>query len=746
MRSILSLILFYISISLYSQGVPLYELENAPNGALNEEWIIVGKSNSNWRARLAYNFIVDSLGVGGGGGGAIGGSGLNTYIPKFTSSSNLTYSNMYDDGSTIAATSRNVKLWGNNNQGTILDVNGYERLGVMNYSGYYPVISMASGAGLRIGSTSGASVIGSGGSFDPVVEFRSTGLDLFKRIGFYNTNLAIGVNSENYGLNQNIIGTYNINLGFLANNSNASGNDNVMIGNEAGQSNVSGSGNVYIGKYAGYYNTNLSNRLVIGCGTCGTQLIEGNMNAGSMALDVNGKLKYTIESVANASALTGVGSDGYLKKITIGSGLNLTTAGVLNGTSGINGNGINGRVSLWNSATNIGTDALAWDYSSNKLGIGYVDTTTLNNDITGVSGLGITGTSSALSMRSSSTWSQFIADDTRFGLWTNAGGGSDKFKIIYNTGQPNFKFLEGTGTRIVASNAAGDLTNILNGSANQILAMNAGANGYTWVNPPSAGTTYTGANGVSVVGSTISAVVTGNGLSAGANPTGLSLTNALQTTSSSGVGILVKTGSGATGTVVPRTLVQGTGISISNANGSSGDITISATGGGGTYTAGRGLFNASNTFSTFDHEFGQLYVNGSINQSLTTTYSNINFSNFLHTGSTGPAANGTVTANSATDDITLGTLPSNQFFEVTMSGAVNVATSGIASVAMYIGSSIQQQTEITINTTAGETINYSRTFRIVLSQGQVISCKIKHSTPATSVISTPFILIRKVYQ
>jgi trimeric autotransporter adhesin len=298
----------------------------------------------------------------------------------------------------------------------------------------------------------------------------------------------------------------------------------------------------------------------------------------------------TVTSIATTSPIAGgpittTGTISISESSTSSSGyLSATNFSTFNNK--INGTGINGRVGLWSGASNLVTDALAWDYSSNKLGIGYTDTTALNNDLAGLAGLAINGTSSALTMRSASTWNQFIVDDNRIGFWTNAGGGSDKFKINYSNWQPNFKYLEGAGNRMVVADASGNLSS-------QAI--------------PAAGPVYTQGTGIGIAGNVISNTgvvsTSGNGLSFTAGGAATLNTYMQGISSSSSTGIMVRTSGGATGGSAYRTLVAGTNISLVNANGVAGDITINATAGGGYTTSFATTFKLSTTHTFFNSDY-----------------------------------------------------------------------------------------------------------------------------------------------
>jgi hypothetical protein len=175
-----------------------------------------------------------------------------------------------------------------------------------------------------------------------------------------------------------------------------------------------------------------------------------------------------------------------------------TNRGVLSTTdwttfnSKLSGDGALNRIPYYNGTrTFSNSNSLMWDMSSSKLGIGYAatsDTSLIQNDLTASKGITIKGTSSGMSFRSSSTWWQFIVDDTRFGLWSDALGGSDKFKILYSTAQPYFRYFDSSGggttgsnKRILQTDNNGLITALTtDGTSDKVLTTN-GSGGYSWV-------------------------------------------------------------------------------------------------------------------------------------------------------------------------------------------------------------------------------------------------------------------------
>jgi len=175
-----------------------------------------------------------------------------------------------------------------------------------------------------------------------------------------------------------------------------------------------------------------------------------------------------------------------------------TNRGILSTTdwttfnSKLSGDGALNRIPYYNGTrTFSNSNSLMWDMSSSKMGIGYSatsDTSLIQNDLTASKGITIKGTSSGMSFRSSSTWWQFIVDDTRFGLWSDALGGSDKFKILYSTAQPYFRYFDSSGggttgsnKRILQTDNNGLITALTtDGTSDKVLTTN-GSGGYSWV-------------------------------------------------------------------------------------------------------------------------------------------------------------------------------------------------------------------------------------------------------------------------
>lgn len=182
---------------------------------------------------------------------------------------------------------------------------------------------------------------------------------------------------------------------------------------------------------------------------------------------------------------------------------------------------------------------------------------------------------------------------------------------LEGTGTFRLPILSTTGNSIVLASNNGSLVNAVGTATDQVLKWNNTTS--TWgVGTIATGPTYTAGGGISIASNIITNTgvhgVSGSGISVSSNIA--SLTNALQTASSSNLGILVKTANGSTGTVTPRTLVAGSNITITNANGVSGDIVINSTAGSGTVTnvtAGQGISTSVGGLNSQITTSGTLY-------------------------------------------------------------------------------------------------------------------------------------------
>lgn len=147
------------------------------------------------------------------------------------------------------------------------------------------------------------------------------------------SNTAVG-----YSTMSNITtGIENVAFGYetLRSGTSSTASQNSAFGYQSGR-NVTGSGNVFLGYAVAKSQTNISNQLWIDNGDVALPLIKGDFNADSLI--INGTLKYTTSSSANASKLSGLAVDGFFKDITLGANLSLSTAGVLSATGGGSGN------------------------------------------------------------------------------------------------------------------------------------------------------------------------------------------------------------------------------------------------------------------------------------------------------------------------------------------------------------------------------------------------------------------------
>lgn len=168
--------------------------------------------------------------------------------------------------------------------------------------------------------------------------------------------------------------------------------------------------------------------------------------------------------------------------------------------SKIGGTGVTNRIPYYTGTSTLGnSQALLWDISSSKLGIGYSaanDTTNVSGDITPAVGLALKGTSSGISMRGTGTYWQHVVDNTRYGLWSDASGGSDKFSINYSTSKPYFKYFDGAGNntaatahRLIQTDATGNLSPIATSSTSGHVLTANGTGGYSWAAAAGGGVT-----------------------------------------------------------------------------------------------------------------------------------------------------------------------------------------------------------------------------------------------------------------
>lgn len=290
-------------------------------------------------------------------GGGLSSTATTNYLPKVNGSGVLVNSNIQDNGSTISIgylsavetwfrSSGNISLggWSPNatdklltdgniyidglDKGLIVDGSANARFGLMKYTAMAPVVSAGSGSTIQFGHVSGTDVrVGTG--FTSKFELTPNGLRLNYPLISLSTNLTWVGNAAT----GNDAGSNNITFGENSLGSNTSGTFNVSLGRNANNNITSGDYNISIGLGSAPSSATDDHKLSIGNkGVIGTNLIEGDMSTSE--LSIIGKLKYNTSSSANASGLVGYATDGYMKNTTIGTGLSLSTAGVLSSTAG----------------------------------------------------------------------------------------------------------------------------------------------------------------------------------------------------------------------------------------------------------------------------------------------------------------------------------------------------------------------------------------------------------------------------
>jgi hypothetical protein len=272
-----------------------------------------------------------------------------------------------------------------------------------------------------------------------------------------------------------------------------------------------------------------------------------------------GVTQINTSSPLTGGPITSTGTIGIQEAATNQSGyLSSTNFTAFNNKLGYNG--LSNRVAVWNA-----TGLTYNNFSSvgNNLGLGTISPATWITNGRGLAIMDSTATTQTTNLnfinRTSNNyhWWQMYTQRTgntagRFALWSDAGGGSDKFTIDYTTFQPGFRYLQGTGSRMVVADGNGLLSS---------MAI------------PATGPTYTEGDGIDITSNVIKVQHFGDGLSV--NSSGISLNAYMQNiASNAGTGIMVRTSGGATGGSAYRTLTQGTGISIANGNGVSGNPTI----------------------------------------------------------------------------------------------------------------------------------------------------------------------------
>ena len=330
-------------------------------------------NNTTWATITSGGtFVIDA--VSGGTyynlpySGTVNGSGTTNYVSKWTSSTGLGNSQIYDNGTfvgigvTAQTYSESLSLSGNG--GIVINSVTF----VANNSGS---IAIADGdytnwgsGGNEIAIGDGSPLLNSTGSYNIAIGYaalpdNTTGFD----------NVAIG----NTSLNVNTTGLENIAVGHGTLSSNQAGQGNVSLGYHAGSGITSGSWNVFLGYKAGGNETTGDNKLFIS-NTNEKTLIYGEFNNNKVgintttpiaALDVSGGTRIEGSLTANTISATtyynlpvsgltsgtGIQVSGSNGNYTIsytgasGGGVSTLTAG-----SGLSGNNTTGAVTIINTA------------------------------------------------------------------------------------------------------------------------------------------------------------------------------------------------------------------------------------------------------------------------------------------------------------------------------------------------------------------------------------------------------------
>jgi hypothetical protein len=268
----------------------------------------------------------------------------------------------------------------------------------------------------------------------------------------------------------------------------------------------------------------------------------------------------TVNEIASNGLVAKTG-DGALAARTITAGTGITIS---------NGDGVSGNPTI--SATG---------------GTGTVTNVATNNGITGgpittTGTVGLTGQALALHNLSTSGMIARTGAGTVAGRTLTAGTGISITNGDGVSGNPTISATGGGGTGTVTSVATAN--GITGGPITTTGTVELTGQALAVHNLSTSGLiTRTGAGtvaGRTLTAGTGTAVTNGDGVSG--NPSVALTGQALALHNLATNGIIARTG---TGTVAGRTLTAGTGISISNGDGVSGNPTISATGGGGTVTS-----------------------------------------------------------------------------------------------------------------------------------------------------------------
>lgn len=343
-------------------------------------------SNATWR----------KFNTGSSGGTGVSGSGTVNYIPKWNSSTSLTNSQIYDNGSFVGigtttqvySEGLNVSSGGIFNQYGIFDITGDLSIGIVDYDtsvwgaidsiaiGFYGTMSNStSGPNISIGAQSSPSL--TTGQFNTIVgTYSSAQLTTGSRNTFigdytggelisgtdnvvmgYNSfahtstgasyNTAIGVSSLDY-----VIGSQNVGVGSLAGNT-LQGSGNTIMGYGAGGS-VIGNYNVILG-YTSAPSGSFSNRLHIG--KSATTLIYGEFDSQKVGINVTSPTTVVhISGTTHPLRLEGLQSSANTRYLVANADGVVTYTTTSSG--GISGSGTTNYIPKWTGSTGIGNSQI----------------------------------------------------------------------------------------------------------------------------------------------------------------------------------------------------------------------------------------------------------------------------------------------------------------------------------------------------------------------------------------------------
>ena len=357
-------------------------------------------------------FIIDSTAFS-----QITGSGNSGYLPKFSGTTVVTSSLIYDNGTKIGigSTSPRTKLdiWGGditvtgssfNGTAFITSVNGvayfsdnsYDKGIAVNPNGNVGIGTLAPTAMLDVNGTAKFSSDllingltmgkGSGNIISNTVFGSSTGIAMTTATG----NTFMGYQSAMATTS----GSGNVFTGYLSGKSNTSGSNNVFVGNSAGYNNTTGYQNSFFGQGAGVGSTTSSNNSFFGSGTgyenttgsnntyyganTGRNITTGSNNTiiGSNIGNLSpGLSNNVIIADGSGNRRINIDNNGLVGIGVVASTANLEVAGGLANALrvGVNFNRANTSTQLASSLAVIGNDntattingAVAWDYYNN---------------------------------------------------------------------------------------------------------------------------------------------------------------------------------------------------------------------------------------------------------------------------------------------------------------------------------------------------------------------------------------------